>query len=296
MDKVLSVAKNTGDIISKTFTIAVYSVRQRIVNPRVICLFVLHMVFIWSNLSVIGTFTDMVGVRVNPLLYPFFSSDPVKQLIVFAGIVFLYSDAPFIDKIQPYVVIRCKRNVWVLGQILHVIMFSAFYFLILMGVSVFIVLPNASFATDGWGKVANTLAQTNAASQINLQFDISDKIISLYSPFEAFVICFLLNWGMASFLGLLIFAINLNFGKMIGIAISGAVLLLDLLVINSLPHSYFKFSPLSLSRLSILDPQGISIYPGVTYAFSFYSIGIVIFSVYIIASIKRQAIEISSES
>ena len=242
MDKVLSVAKNTGDIISKTFTIAVYSVRQRIVNPRVICLFVLHMVFIWSNLSVIGTFTDMVGVRVNPLLYPFFSSDPVKQLIVFAGIVFLYSDAPFIDKIQPYVVIRCKRNVWVLGQILHVIMFSAFYFLILMGVSVFIVLPNASFATDGWGKVANTLAQTNAASQINLQFDISDKIISLYSPFEAFVICFLLNWGMASFLGLLIFAINLNFGKMIGIAISGAVLLLDLLVINSLPHSYLRSS------------------------------------------------------
>lgn len=296
MDKVLPIAKSIGDVIRKIFIIAMYSVCQRIINPRVICLFILHTVFVWSNLSVIGTFTDMVGVRVNPLLYPFLSSDPVKQLIMFAGIVFLYSDAPFIDKSQPYVIMRSKRTVWGLGQILHVIMFSAFYFFILMCVSVFVVLPNATFATDGWGKVVNTLAQTNAASQINLQFGVSDKVISLYSPFKAFVLCFLLNWGMASFLGLLIFALNLNFGKMIGMAISSTVLLLDLLVINSLPHSYLKFSPLSLSRLSVLDPQRISIYPSAAYALCFYVIGIVIFSTCIIASVKRKAIEISSES
>ena len=296
MNSVLLVIKNTGDTIRKTFTIAIYSVRRRISDSRVICLFVLHLVFVWSNISVIGPFTKMVGVRVNPLLYPFLASDPVKQLIIFAGIVFLYSDAPFIDKSQPYLIIRSKRTVWSLGQILYVVISSAVYILILMSISVLIVLPDATFATNGWGQVVNTLAQTNAASQINLQFGVSEKIISLYSPLEAFVLCFLLNWGMASFLGLFIFAISLNLGRMAGMVISGIVLLLDLLVINSLPYSYFKFSPLSLSRLSVLDPRGISIYPGVIYAFGFYAVGIIIFSICIIASVRKQTIEISSES
>lgn len=289
MNNILSVAK-------KIFSIALYSVRQRIMNPRVICLFILMLAFIWNDLSVVGKLTDMVGIRINPLVFPFFSSDPVKQLILFASIVFLYSDAPFIDKNQPYVILRSKRIVWALGQVIHIIMFSAVYFSILMVASVLIVLPNATFTTNGWGKVINTLAQTNAGSQIDLQFGVSEKIISLYSPFESFALCFLLNLGMSSFLGLLIFAINLKFGKMIGSVIGGVILFFDLLVLNALPSLCFYFSPLSLSRLSTLDPKGISTYPSVTYAFVFYTIGILIFSAVIVLSIKRKSIEISSES
>lgn len=295
MDKSVSIAKKVGGECKKSFAIALYSVRKRLISPRVICVFVMFGVFIWSNMSFVSEITEMLDMRINPVLFPFLSSDIIKQLILYSGIVFLFSDAPFIDESQPYVFIRSKRTTWALGQILHIIIFSGLCFLILIGFSMLIVLPHATLTTDGWGKVINTLAQTNAGTELNLEFYISYKIPSVYSPLEALVYCFLLNWGMTSFLGLLIFAANLKWGKMVGPVLGGIILLYDLLVYNTFALSYFKTSPLSMSRLSLVDPHGLTSYPSISYVFTFYSVGIVIFSVFIILAIKKKPIEVSSE-
>lgn len=92
-------------------------------------------------------------------------------------------------------------------------------------------------------------------------------------------------------MGLLIFAANLRFGKMIGPVLGGMILLYDLLVINTFGISYYKTSPLSMSRLSLVDPKGITAYPNMTYAFIFYGIGIAICSVFIVISVKKQTVE-----
>lgn len=289
MDKILHKTR-------QTFAIAIYSVKQRLTSPRVICLLVIFGVFVCDNMSFAGQAAELMDLRINPLLYPFLASDVVKQLVIFAGVIFLYSDAPFINKSQPYVIIRSKRTVWALGQILHIIIFSAVYFFILMAISFVVVIPHATFSTDGWGRLANILAESNLTSQLDMNFLFPEKIVSLYSPVEAFVLTFLLNWTLASFFGMLIFAVNLNFGKMIGPAISLAWMLMDLLIENYLPHSWYKYSPLSMSRLSVLDPLGVSIYPSQTYAFCFYGAGILIFSIIVIVTIQRKAIEISSEA
>lgn len=296
MDKVSLTAESIPFMGKRICSIAIYSVRYKLISPRVICLFVLLATFVWSNISPVIEAVKIVDLRVNPLLFPFLSSNTVYQLIIFLGVLFLFSDAPFIDKNQPYIIIRSKRTIWALGQILHVIMLSASYFLILMGISILVVLPYATLATDGWGKLVNTLAQTNLDVQVGMTFDFSKQIVSLYAPLEAFLYCFLLNWGMASFLGLLIFAINMKFSKMIGILIGLSVLLFDLLSLNNLSSTSVYFSPLSLSRLSMLDPKGITIYPSVTYALVFYCVSIVLLSICIVAEVKTKDIEISSEA
>lgn len=282
-------------MVKKIFSIAIYSIRQRTTELRILFLFVLMITFLWNDLTVISDFAKMMNIKTNPLIFPFFSSDPVKQLILLSGVIFLFSDAPFINKSQPYVIIRSKRSSWVLGQILYVILASAVYFLILMCASILILLPNATFATDGWGKIINTLAQTNAGAQINLQFNIAEKITSFYSPLEAFGLSFLLNWSIASFLGLLMFIINLKFNRMLGLVVGATVLFLDLLAINILPYKFYHFSPVTLSRLAILDPTGVSIVPYITYPFVFFGVSIILFSVLLVAGIKNEPIEITSE-
>ncbi len=288
MDKILHKTR-------QTFAIAIYSVKQRLTSPRVICLLVIFGVFVCDNMSFADQAAELMDLRINPLLYPFLASDVVKQLVIFAGVIFLYSDAPFINKSQPYVIIRSKRTVWALGQILHIIIFSAVYFFILMAISFVVVIPHATFSTDGWGRLATILAESNLTSQLDMNFLFPEKIVTAYSPGEAFILTFLLNWALASFFGTLMFALNLNFGKMAGPAISSTLVLMDLLIVNY-PFVGFECSPVSMSRLSVLDPLGVSNYPSPTYAFCFYTIGILIFSVIIILSIKRKSIEISSES
>lgn len=279
----------------KALLIAAYSIRQRVADPRIISLFILMTVFIWNDLSVIDAFAGGAGVKTNPLIFPFYSSDPVKQLILLAGVIFLFSDAPFINKNQPYVIIRSKRRAWVMGQILYVVIASAIYFLILMGVSILILLPNATFATNGWGKIVNTLARTGAGAEINLQFGIAEKITTYYSPLKAFCLSFFLNWGVASFLGLLTFLINLKVNRTLGLVAGATVLFFDLLITNALPYSFYHFSPVSLSRLTVLDPTGVSIYPAITYPLIFYGVSITILSVLLIAGIKNKPIDFASE-
>jgi len=252
-------------------------------------------VFIWNSFEAIGNFAEKTGIKTNPLVFPFFSSNPVKHLILLAGIVFLFSDAPFINRNQPYIIIRSKRIPWILGQILYIAMGSAIYFLFLMSVSLLVLLPNATLAIKGWGKIINTLAQTDMRAQINLQFGIAKEIATFYSPFEAFCLSFLLNWGTACFLGLTLLLINLKFNRRIGFVIVGLILFFDLLVTNVLPPTFYHFSPVSLSRLSVLDPMGVSMFPTVTYPFVFFSVSFVVFSALLVVSIKKISIDITSE-
>lgn len=253
------------------------------------------IIFVWSNIAPVGVFSRSVGVRTNPLMFPFIAGDIISQLILIAGIIFLFSDAPFIDNCQPYIIIRSKRYSWVMGQIVYIIIASAVYFLVLMLVSVLILLPSGTFATDGWGKLINTLSQTNAGNQIGLNLLASDKIISYYSPIQAFVMCFLLEWAVGTFFGLLIFCINLNFSKTFGLVAGGVVLFLDILVTNAFSSKFFHISPVSLARLDILDPLGVSAFPTVTYALVFFGVCIFALCTILILTVRSKPIEIISE-
>jgi len=282
-------------MVRKIFSIAMYSIRQWAGNLRIICLFVLMSIFVWNDFQVIGDLAVRTGIRTNPLVFPFFSNDPVKQLILFAGIIFLFSDAPFINKSQPYIFIRSKRIPWVIGQILYIIVASAVYFLFLMSVSILVLLPHGTFATNGWGKIINTLAQTDMGAQIRLQFGITKEITAYYSPVEAFGLCFFLNWGAGCFLGLIMFLINLKCNRMFGLIAGGVILFFDLLVTNVLPPIFYYFSPVSLSRLGVIDPAGVSMFPGMAYPFIFFGVGIVVLSVLLVINIKKAPIEIKPE-
>lgn len=283
-------------MVKKIFTIAIYSIRQWKADLRILLLFLCMVMFIWNDLSVVSSFASRMDMNTNPVYFPFYSSDIIKQLILLAGIIFLFSNVPFINKNQPYVIIRSKRLFWVLGQILYIIMASGIYYITLIGASIIVLLPNITFATDGWGKIINTLAQTNTGELIKLQFGISEKIVTSYSPFQALGLSFLLNWGMASFMGLLMFAFSLKFNRKIGLFAGSMLLFFDLLVINGLPYKFYCLSPVTFSRLAMLDPTGVSMLPKLTYPFIFFGIGIILLSVISVVSIRNKPIKITPET
>ena len=282
-------------MVKRIFAIALYSIRQWTAELRILLLFIFMVLFVRADIAAIGDFAKEMGVAVNPLVFPFYSSDVVKQLIVLSGIIFLFSDAPFINNNQPYVIIRSNRLSWVSGKSIYIMMASAVYFFVVMGASVITLLPNAFFQTDDWGKIINTLAQTNAGSLINLQFAVSEKITDYYSPIMAFFLSFFLNWSVACFMGLLIFLISLKFHRMFGLLAGAIVLFWDLLVINTLPIRFYYASPITLSRLGMLDPSGTSNYPDIMYSFVFFGIGIALLAVLLMSGIRNQSIEITAE-
>lgn len=279
-------------MIKKSISIAVYSIRKWFSNPRYSILFIMLFILTWTTLNPVKNFCTYTGVRTNPLLFVFYSCNFIHQLLFMSGIIFLFSNAPFMDECELYVIQRSGRKSWVIGQILYIFMSSAIYFLILILMSILILAPYSTFGTDGWGKVINTLSQTNAAGQVNLGFMVPYKIIRLYSPFQAIFLCFIFEWLAASIIGMAMFCVNLLFKESLGIVIGSIVVGLDLLITNALPYTLYRFSPVSIGRLSIIDPSKTYFYPSILDGLILDGILLIILCVISIISMRKNAIDV----
>lgn len=135
-------------------------------NPRIWVLFILIAIFINSYTKEIDLFAQSVQYKMSPWLFPLLYGQKYMRYILFAGVLLLFCDAPFIDEEQPYVIIRSGRKFWSIGQILYIVSASAVYFLYIIVISILLNLGNMEWNTD-WGKVLGTLGTSNTWSLVS---------------------------------------------------------------------------------------------------------------------------------
>ncbi len=275
------------DKLCKSFSICINNIRKWFTNPRIYILCALLIIIVVYYVGPIRAFSRNVGYRVTPWVFSFLSDSFQVQMWIMLGIVFLFCDAPFIDEGQPYLMIRSGRITWGVGQVLYIMLGTAIYFLFITFVSLIVLSPNMFLSTD-WGKVLRTLAQGSNAKML----PISNKIVTLYSPINSFALSLLLEWCAGTMLGLIIFVANIRLNRAMGAIIASAVVFMDILIVNTLPYSMFRFSPVSMARLSILDPTGLSLFPSNTYAYIFFAVSILILSVISVLSVRKCDIQI----
>lgn len=274
----------------KSIHICTMDIRKWASDPKIYILYA--MVFILTNhfTHEFKMFSRHTGYRITPWIFPFLIDSFIFQLLIIFGIVFLFCDAPFMDDIQPYLLIRSTRHDWILGKIYYIIV-ATFIFLLFVNISIILSLTPYMYYSSDWGKVLATLAQTNASNMVQL-IAINKKILTNYTPFQAMTICFLLEWFCGIIIGLTLFSANTLLNKRIGILITSCIPLLDILFNAGFSSFSYHFSPTSMARLSILDTSGFSRYPTPQYAFIFllFLIGILLAGVILI--MKNQEINV----
>lgn len=217
-----------------------------------------------------------LGIRTTPLLFVFFSNSPVNYLIILIGMVFIFSNAPFLDNNQPFIIIRSGKKTWIAGKIFYILLASFIYLFILNIISMVILLRYGTFNLEGWGKLVNTLALTNAGVEFDVNITILPEFIKNYSPIAAFTKSFFMQWLVCVFLGLIMFNINLKCDKNYGGFIASLFIVLDILIFNVLHYKFYKISPVSLGKLTILQQESTSIFPTYTYGLVFLISSIII--------------------
>ncbi len=276
--------------INKSFQICLYNIRKWFANPRIYILALLLVIFVINYVGPISRFSKSVGYRVSPWIFPYISDYYFTQMLMMLGLIFLFCDAPFMDEGQTYFIIRSGRFTWGLGQVFYIMIGTACYFLFIIILSTLVIAPNMFFSL-GWGKVMGTLAQTNAGLLYKIPLPISHQIQLLYSPIQAFLTSFFLEWCAGTMLGLIVFVVNINFSRAMGVIVASAVAMLDTVIFNALPFFMNHFSPVSMARLSILDPSGLSLRPTNVYSYIFFIIGIIILTaISLFSALKRDVI------
>lgn len=209
--------------VSHIFRIACLQMGKLTRNPRLYMIVFCNFIFLTSLMSPLRSFLRMYQLKATPFLFCFLFTHASVIFCFLAGIILLFSNAPFFDHSQMFLVIRTGKTRWALGQMIYMLLGSILYFLLLYGMSVLFLLPYLSFQNE-WGSVWNTLARTDLGVQFGVSLTVPANILNHFEPMELLSWTFFMGILNAMVLGLLLFFCNLFLGRMAGI--TAAVLFL----------------------------------------------------------------------
>lgn len=243
-------------------------------NQRILMILILVAIFIFSNLQGVSEFSQDVGISATPWAFPHITSDYICQLVIMAGAVALFCDAPFNSDIQKYILSRAGHSPWAAGQCMYIIALSFLYVLMILVISILSLLPNLELQ-DGWGKVWGTLARNMVIRQYGIQFSVYDYLIGAYTPIQATTLSFLLSFECCVWLGLLTYFLNYVTEGYTGTFISAGFVLMDITVANEWLPWFYKISPVTLAQLQALKGNNSLYQVDLDYALWFFGVSIV---------------------
>lgn len=272
--------------IHSTFVFQMKSVRT---NQRILMVFALIAIFAFSNLQGVLDFSRDVSIPVTPWAFPHLTSDYICQLVIMAGAVALFCDAPFNSDIQKYILSRAGHTAWTVGQCGYICMLSFLYVFTILLFSILPLLPNVKLENT-WGKIWGTLARYTIGIQYGVPFSADDYVIGVYAPIQATALSFLLSWACCVWLGLLTYFVNYVSGGYTGTFLSAGFILLDITVANEWLPWFYRISPVTLAQLQALRGKESLYQVDLSYAFWFFGISIGLLFIGCIAAPKIHSV------
>lgn len=218
----------------------------------ILCLFI----FIHTKTQPLHMMLQEFKIGATPFLFPFLFADQYMAFFIMLGCVILFSNAPFLESGYVPALMRTGREKWALGQILYIIGTSFCYLLVILLISILLLLPYISLENQ-WGSIWQTLAQTDAAYQIQLDLNVPYRILMDYQPVQAVMTQFFMAMLVCVFLGLLLFVLNFTLGKGPGICIA-AFHVLIVTRVGSMDSFLYWLTPVYWVNLEEVAKQRIS--------------------------------------
>lgn len=285
--------------IKNAFFCSLTNYKKWIVDIKIYTLFTLIFVFALWHFSEIYEYARIVDSKVSPWIFPHLFITPIVMPIYGCFALLLFSDAPFIDRHMPFVIVRTGRNSWILGQLFYILFTSFLYTLINYIITVIVFLPFIDF-TSGWGKVLMTLARDPSSAYkkgIQSTILIDGSMVSFFTAIEATLISLGLFFLVTLFIGVVIFSLNLIVGKMCGIIVAGVLIFISYFSIYvgtfTIGYKVYYFSPLSWISLRYLDWYGSGDSPSIQYAVIFLIGTTLLLSILSIVVFTRKDINLS---
>lgn len=250
------------------FSVFLYNWRRIVEKPRFYLVLVASMLYIMNLAGPFCEYSKITNRPVSMCLFPIFMSNQGCVLILFLLAVLLFCDAPFLENSEPFILIRSGRKSWLIAQCLYVITLSAFYVIHLLLCTYVSVFLHGAFIPE-WGDLIYSLANTNACDLVQLTIKISPQLLSRYTPGSALNISLLTSFLVVSFIGSIMFCVNLSVHRTVGTVLGSLFVLEQFLASNASGYSFYYFSPVSWVNLNVLNISGAGKTPSFPYVLVF---------------------------
>ena len=234
-----------------------------IVNYKIYIVVILLLIFSLDNYTNVFIFAKEVGYRVTPFFFPFLFTHPFMHLVIFTSIIFLFSNAPFVNSLQLLMMSRSGKRIWYLSQMIYLVICTIIMTLFLL------ILPivrnfNMIALTSEWGKVWTTLS-TGVGDMVN---PASYFVINRYSPCQAMMYTITMFILICVFIGMILMFCNTVFqNNSIGIVVSSALVILDWMSDITGASGILWISPISWISISKMAYARDTSAPSIGYGF-----------------------------
>ena len=119
----------------KIAIVSINGLTKLITEGRFLFALVINLVLIKQLTDSVKNFSELVGIKCSPWLFPFLMQENYIQFIFIAGATLLFCDAPFIDHETNFEIIRTGRLNWIMGKELYILAISFIYSIFIMSLS-----------------------------------------------------------------------------------------------------------------------------------------------------------------
>lgn len=257
----------------KSIRMCYINMRKWPTNSKIIMatIFVALSVFLYT--SGLGDVAESTGINISPWVFPFLFTYRYIKITLMIPIVFIFSNAPFIDSNQLFCISRTGRKKWWLGQVIYIFMTSLCYIFLLFVSSIVSNVNNICWNKE-WGEFLGSAGTTNMMEKYGHAYDtvkITGNIIKYYTPLQAMVWSLILMVLSFFLLGMLMFVIN----SITGNSIIGSMVDVVLITLTAIVEPYpnlNKYSPMSWNSLNNIDIANRTEYPSIDYVLIVYTI------------------------
>jgi len=284
--------------------IAWIEVRQWRADYRAWMIFALEAVLVMRSMIGLSVYGLTHNTHTTPWVLTLLFSDATIaknfiKVLLYAGIIVLFCNAPFVSHLTPSVLLRGKRKGWIGGEIAYVFLVSFLYLAFLIILSMLCILPTVSLS-ELWGSSLYRIAGGSGIEHIVyirmllLPSDLMNKVYPEYAMGYTVITA----WLSFSLLGLLIMAANIGSGrKETGVVAAVALVAADPVVAwiaswGPVQERLYFFSPVSWTSMEHLHLVSGTSDLSFLYVLIMYLFLIALLILFIRNRIKRQEIEI----
>lgn len=204
------------------------------------------------------------GVRDAFAILPFVQADGYFLKVMLIGVLCFFSNAPFMNRNEMYVILRTGRRRWGRRNIGYIFACSIVLAVLLAVISTLMILPAANFSNH-WGSLYKTLALQSGT----LVFPIVDEAMIRYTPVQLMGCIILIDSLAFSFMGMFLYTLSLYSNRIL------TYLLTIILIFLPTIEAFIPWSIVYYSPFSWINPQkwryGTMLeYPNLTYIMTAY--------------------------
>lgn len=273
------------------FRICFQNIRKWTTNSRIMMCFMLAFLLVISYTGGLRIVANYLGEDMNPWIYPFLMTYRYIKIFFMIIFVFILCDAPFIDSNQISVILRTSRVKWCLGQILYIISSAFTYSVFLFLSSIIVNIRYIKWGTS-WGTVIGKAGSSGIMNTLGVNYstvNISNTIIRYYTPIQAIILTFIIQFLSMVMIGLIIYFFNsITKIKILGVVIAAFWILFTAIADNNAKMIWI--SPITWNSINNIDVAGATAYPSYSFVFSMYGITIIVLMILSIMASRKQEI------